>query len=75
MARARQGRAKLPLTIPLEDAMRTQRAIRRFKPDPVDDELLLHLLELATKAPSGGGRQYAEFIIVRDPEVKASSPA
>ena len=40
-----------PLAMPIEAAMRTQRAIRRFKPDPVDDELLLHLIELATKAP------------------------
>ena len=66
--RAEEG--GLPLTMPLEEAMRTQRAIRRFKPDPVDDGLLLHLIELATKAPSGGGRRYAEFIIVRDPRVK-----
>lgn len=60
-----------PLTMPLEEAMRTQRAIRRFTRDPVSDELLLHLIELATKAPAGGGRQYAEFIIVRDRAVKA----
>jgi len=25
------------LSMPLEEAMRTQRAIRRLKPDPVDD--------------------------------------
>ena len=50
--------------------MRTQRAIRRLKPDPVDDSLVLHLLELAMKAPSGGNRQNAEFIVVRDPAVK-----
>ena len=61
----------LPLTMPIEKAMRTQRAIRRVKPDPVEDDLLLHLIELATKAPAGGGRQYAEFIIVRDRKIKA----
>lgn len=60
-----------PLRMPLEEAMRTQRAIRRFTPEAVDDDLLLHLIELATKAPSGGGRQYAEFIIVRDRKVKS----
>jgi nitroreductase len=60
-----------PLTMSIEEAMRTQRSIRRFKPDPVDDDLLLHLIELATKAPAGGGRQYAEFIVVRDRNVKA----
>ena len=33
--------------------MSTQRAIRRLKPDPVDDALVLHLIELALKAPTG----------------------
>ena len=40
------------LSMPLEDAMRTQRAIRRLKPDPVEDDLVLHLVELALKAPT-----------------------
>ena len=57
---------RFPLAMPIEEAMRTQRAIRRFTPDPVDEDLLLHLIELATKAPAGGGRQHAEFIIVRE---------
>jgi nitroreductase len=64
------GETGIQLTMPIEEAMRTQRAIRRLKPDPVDDVLLLHLLELATKAPTGGNRQNAEFIVVRDPVVK-----
>ena len=71
MTTHRNKACHLPLAMPLEEAMRTQRAIRRFKPDPVPDELLLHLIELATKAPAGGGRQYAEFIIVRDRDTKA----
>jgi nitroreductase len=56
----------------LAEAMRTQRAIRRLKPDPVDDGVLLHCLELATRAPSGGNRQPAEFILVRDRRAKAA---
>jgi nitroreductase len=56
----------------LAEAMRTQRSIRRLKPDPVDDELLPRCLELATRAPSGGNRQPAEFILVRDRRVKAA---
>jgi len=59
------------LSMPLEEAMSTQRAIRRFKPDPVDDELVLHLIELALKAPTGGNAQNWEFIIVKDTKVKA----
>jgi len=59
------------LDMPLEEAMLTQRAIRRLKPDPVDDALLRRLLELALKAPTGSNAQNWEFIVVRDPEVKA----
>jgi len=48
--------------MPLEEAMSTQRAIRRIKSDPVDDALVLHLIELATKAPTGSNAQNWEFI-------------
>jgi nitroreductase len=58
------------LEMPLEEAMRTQRSIRRLKPDPVSDELLLHLIELALRAPSGGNSQGWEFVVVRDRAVK-----
>jgi len=60
-----------PLTMSLEEAMSTQRAIRRLKTDPVDDVLVLHLIELALKAPTGSNAQNWEFIIVKDPAVKA----
>src|SRR2546428_12892907 len=59
-----------PFSMSLEDAMRTQRAIRRLKPDPVDDALVLHLIELALKAPTGSNAQNWEFIVVRDRAVK-----
>jgi nitroreductase len=59
-----------PLAMPLEDAMRTQRAIRRLKNDPVDDALLQRLIELALKAPTGSNAQNWEFIVVRDRAVK-----
>jgi nitroreductase len=52
--------------------MRTQRAIRRLRPDPVDDDVLLRCVELATRAPTGGNAQGNEFILVRDREVKAA---
>jgi nitroreductase len=58
------------LSMPLEEAMETQRSIRRLKPDPVDDALLLRLIELALKAPTGGNSQGWEFLVVQDREVK-----
>src|SRR5512134_883384 len=61
----------MELTMSLEEAMRTQRAIRRLKTDPVDDALVLKLIELALKAPTGSNAQNWEFIVVRDAAVKA----
>lgn len=58
-------------SMPLGDAMRTQRAIRRLKPDPVDDRLVLDLIELALKAPSGSNQQNWEWVVVKDPATKA----
>ncbi len=54
----------------LGEAMETQRAIRRLKTDPVDDRLVLRLIELALKAPTSSNSQSWEFIIVKDPKVK-----
>jgi nitroreductase len=59
------------LSMPLDEAMRTQRSIRRLRPDPVDDGLVLRLIELALKAPTGGNAQNWEFVVVKDPRVKA----
>lgn len=57
--------------MPLDEAITTQRAVRRLKPDPVDDALLLRLIEFAQKAPTGSNAQNWEFVIVKDPAVKA----
>ncbi len=57
-------------SMPIGEAMRTQRAIRRLKPDPVEDGLLLQLVELALKAPTGSNVQGWEFVVVKDPAVK-----
>ncbi|WP_163801864.1 nitroreductase family protein [Mycolicibacterium sediminis] len=57
--------------MPLDEAMETQRAIRRVLPDPVDDEVVLRCIELALRAPTGANGQNWEFVVVRDPRVKA----
>ena len=43
--------------ISLFDAIRTQRAIRRFTDDPVPDDAIQTILEAATRAPSGANRR------------------
>jgi nitroreductase len=57
--------------IRLFDALRTTRAIRRLKPDPVPMSLIRKVCEAGTFAPSGGNRQPWYFIAVTDPERRA----
>jgi nitroreductase len=58
------------LSMPLEEAMLTQRAVRRLLPDPVDDTIVLRCIELALKAPTGSNGQNWEFVVVKDPAIK-----
>ena len=53
------------------DLVRRRRSIRRFKPDPVPDEMIEKVLEAARWAPSGANAQPWEFLVIRDPETKA----
>lgn len=58
------------LGMPLVDAMRTQRAVRRLHLDPVSMDVLVPLLELALKAPTSSDSQDWCFVVVEDPERK-----
>ena len=62
----------MPEEIGLFEAIETQRAIRRFKPDAVPDEDIDRLIYAATKAPSGANRQPWKFIVIRDSVLKRS---
>jgi len=52
--------------IGLFEAMFSARALRRFKADPVPEEVLTRILDAATRAPSAGNAQNWTFIVVRD---------
>ena len=54
----------------LAEAMYTQRATRRLKPDAIADDVLASILDAATQAPSGGNHQPARFLVVRDGDVR-----
>ena len=60
----------MPDEIGLFEAIDSQRGLRRFKPDPVPDEMISRILQAAIKAPSGGVQQGWSFIVVRDPETR-----
>ena len=57
--------------MPLLEGMRTARAIRRLRPDPVPPELIRKVCEAGTFAPSGGNRQPWHFIAVTEAERRA----
>jgi nitroreductase len=48
------------------DVMRTNAAVREFTADPLPDEVVERILDNARFAPSGGNRQGARVIVVRD---------
>ena len=54
----------------LFETMRTMRAMRRLKPDPVPDALIRQILEAGLCAPNGGNFQKWRFLVVKDPAVK-----
>lgn len=55
----------------LLDLVTKRRSVRQFKSDPVPDEYITKIIEVARWAPSGFHTQPWEFVVVRDPEVKA----
>ena len=58
------------LRMSLGEAIFTQRAIRRFKPDPIADDDLQTVLTTGARAPSGGNVQPWRFLVVRDQALK-----
>ena len=60
------------LSMPLDEAMLTQRAVRKVLPDDVDDDIVLRCIELALKAPTGSNGQNWEFVVVKDAATKAA---
>jgi nitroreductase len=52
------------------EAIEKRRSIRKYKPDPVSDEILKSILDAARLAPSGCNAQPWRFKIVRDGETK-----
>jgi nitroreductase len=54
----------------LLELVKNTRSIRRFKPDPVPDEYIAQMIEIARWAPSGFNQQPWEFIVVKKPELR-----
>ncbi|MCW5700793.1 MAG: 5,6-dimethylbenzimidazole synthase [Rhodospirillales bacterium] len=56
----------------LEELLRWRRDVRRFRTDPLDSDLVDHLIKLATLAPSVGNSQPWRFVKVTDPDRRAA---
>jgi nitroreductase len=57
--------------LPLLEGIRTARAIRRLRPEPVPAALIRKVCEAGTFAPSGGNRQPWIFVAVTEAERRA----
>jgi nitroreductase len=54
----------------LYEVVRTRRSVRKYRPDPVPQEVLDRVLDAARIAPSGSNRQPTRLIVVSDPQTK-----
>jgi nitroreductase len=52
------------------EIMQTTRAMRRLKPDPVPDALIVKILRAGAAAANGGNIQKWRFLVIKDPAKK-----
>ena len=60
----------MPEQIGIFDVIENCRAMRRLKPDPLAEELLLKVIDAGNRAPTGSNAQNVRWIGVRDPAQK-----
>jgi nitroreductase len=53
-------------TVGMLEGLTTTRAIRRYLPEPVPQDVLRDILFAATRAPSGSNRQPFRFLVLTD---------
>ncbi len=63
-------KAELPENQKMLDFFAKRRSIRSWSDKPVSDEMITDLLKMGMAAPSAGGWQPWEFIVVRDQKIK-----
>jgi nitroreductase len=55
------------------EVMRSARAIRRFRDEPIPDAVIVRCLEAATWAPSGGNQQPWRFAVLRSAQARPAT--
>lgn len=56
------------------EAILSRRSIRKYNKQPISNELIKQLLEVAMSAPSAGNEQPWHFIIINDPQILSKIP-
>jgi len=56
--------------VSLVDVILSRRSVRRYRSDPIPEDVLHRILEAGRLAPSAGNMQPWHFIVVTDPEIK-----
>lgn len=56
----------------VRSVLRRQRAHRSFTEEPIDEQVISDILELATRAPSAQNTQPWEFVVVQDADRRAA---
>jgi nitroreductase len=59
------------MNMDLMEAIKGRRSIRKYKPDPVPEEVFRALMEAVRWAPSWANTQCWEVIAIKDPKVKS----
>jgi nitroreductase len=67
-----QSPIDVPITNPTINDIITTRAIRRFTDQPVTEDEIRTCLLAAQQAPSGGNVQPQQYLVITDPEPKAT---
>ncbi len=52
------------------EAILTRASVRRFKPDPIPEDVVRRVLEAGVRAPTAGGGQQWFFIVIKNPQVR-----
>ena len=56
--------------ITVVEAIKNRRSIRKYKPEPVPDDVILQLLDCARLAPSAHNWQPRRFVVIKDASIK-----
>ena len=54
-----------------QDCVRTRRSVRKYKADPVSDQVIRSLVEAASFAPSWKNTQTTRYLVIRDKALKS----